>query len=139
MARLAAAIAMALLVSGGRPAAASSLIDFARCLDRAGAVFYTADWCPHCARQSRMFGNALRYLNVVDCSNGCEGITSLPTWRFANGSRTSGVASFELLASRTGCKLDARRDEPEERGATTWSETGARERYQGGAKIIEVR
>lgn len=140
MARLATVLALATLVVGGRALAASGPVDFARCLGRAGAVFYTADWCPHCRRQSQMFGDALRYLRVVDCSDGCDGITTLPTWRFRDGSRSSGVASFELLASRTGCALDgARRSEPDERGAPERSEGAGRDRYIGGARIIDVR
>src|SRR5881396_2823567 len=116
MRRLPASIGIALLAFAARDVVASSMVDFARCLDRKGAVYYTADWCPHCARQNRMFGTALRYLRVVDCTKGCDGIRSLPTWRFADGTSMSGVASFEVLASRTGCKLDARQDDPADRG-----------------------
>jgi hypothetical protein len=122
------------LVAG--PAGASELVDFARCLSRAGATYYTASWCPHCARQNRMFGNALRHLRMVDCTDGCAGVGSFPTWTFADGSRLSGVASFAVLASRTRCRLGEERDERSEEPATTGS--GARERYIGGAKIIEV-
>lgn len=139
MRRLAASIGLALLASAARDVVASTVVDFARCLDRKGAVYYTADWCPHCARQNRMFGAALRYLRVVDCTNGCDGIRSLPTWRFGDGTSMSGVASFEVLASRTGCKLDTGGDEPGERGAAPSPTRGPNVRYQGGAQIIEVR
>src|SRR5262245_29089184 len=87
------------------PVAASGVVDFARCITRAGATFYTASWCPHCARQSRMFGSALRYVRVVDCTAGCRDVRSFPTWRFADGSQLNGVASFEDLGRRTGCRL----------------------------------
>ena len=73
-------VLVAMLAGIAVPAAASELSDFARCLKRAGATYYTADWCPHCARQNRLFGNALGYLRVVDCTDGCDEVKSLPTW-----------------------------------------------------------
>jgi len=119
--------------------AASELVDFARCLNRAGATYYTAEWCPHCARQNDMFGNALRYLRVVDCTDGCDGVRSFPTWSFADGSRISGVASFESLGRRTRCQFGVERPEPPSAAAPGGKQSGAqRERYIGGAKIIEV-
>ena len=119
---------------------ASDLVDFARCISRAGATFYTAAWCPHCARQMQMFGNAVRYLHVVDCTDGCRGVSSFPTWSFADGSRISGVASFDALGRRTRCRLGTPREgEPNADGPTRSStERGARERYVGGAQIIDV-
>lgn len=120
-------------------AVASDLVDFARCLRRAGATFYTAAWCPHCRRQTRMFGKGFAYLNVVDCTAGCEGIRSLPTWRFADGSRFSGIASFEFLAARTRCRMgEEGPEEPEEGESLPEAGSYTHERYIGGAKIIEV-
>ena len=130
------------LVVGARPAAAN-LNDFARCLTRVGATYYGASWCPHCAAQNNLFGTALRNIKYVECSEGCRGVHSFPTWEFADGSRFSGVASLSLLANRTGCALDGR-----SQGATTrragpdgpsWSGIPTRQRDVGGAKIIEVR
>jgi hypothetical protein len=120
--------------------AATNVDDFARCLSRAGATYYTAAWCPHCAHQNQMFGAALRYLRAVDCTDGCDGVSAFPTWRFKDGSRLSGVASFDVLAQRTGCRLGASRDERDGEVDVTPSSAGsdARERYVGGAKIIEV-
>jgi hypothetical protein len=132
------AVVTALLAA---PAAATELADFARCLARAGATYYTADWCPHCARQNDMFGNALRHLRVVDCTDGCDDVKSFPTWTFRDGSTHRGVASFATLASRTGCRLGApdAAPGPEEPEAPERTEGGQRERYMGGAKIIDVR
>ena len=129
---------VATLVAG--PAAASGLVDFARCISRAGATFYTAAWCPHCAEQSRMFGNAIRYVRVVDCTAGCNGVRSFPTWRFADGSQLNGVASFDALGARTGCRLGgASREEPADTDAIQSSNgMGTYERNVAGAKIIEV-
>src|SRR5690349_12981666 len=88
-----------------RPATGAALADFARCLKRAGATFYTAAWCPHCAEQTEMFGDAVRWLHVVDCTDGCSGVASFPTWRFRDGSELHGVATLEALGARTGCRV----------------------------------
>ncbi len=121
------------------PAGASELVDFARCITRAGARYYTAAWCPHCARQSKLFGNAIRYVNVVDCTAGCTGVDSFPTWTFRDGSRLSGVATLDELASRTRCRMGgASEDASSGTTAPSVGSPGARERNAGGARIIEV-
>jgi hypothetical protein len=101
---------LALLLAG---TAQATLDDFARCLTKAGARFYGTSWCPHCAAQRRMFGTAFGEVSYVECSVGgtketteeCQqaGVTSYPTWTFADGSRETGELSLERLASRTGC------------------------------------
>ncbi|TVQ36274.1 MAG: vitamin K epoxide reductase family protein [Wenzhouxiangella sp.] len=64
-------------------------------LDRVGAVYYGASWCPTCQEQNRMFGPAYRHLPYVECSpQGREGpvafecvaneIVSYPTWVIGN-------------------------------------------------------
>jgi hypothetical protein len=134
------AMAVLLLAVAAERAAATDLVEFARCLNRAGATFYTASWCPHCARQTRMFGSAIRYVNVVDCSDGCRGVNSFPTWRFADGSHISGVATLATLAARTRCRLDQPgHDETTDGGAQRSSRPIAPDaRYVGGATIIDV-
>jgi hypothetical protein len=139
MRRRLAVSAMLVAALATTPVAAAGLVDFARCISRAGATFYTASWCPHCARQSRMFGNALRYVRVVDCTAGCKGVRSFPTWRFGDGSQLNGVASFEDLGSRTGCRLGGgSREATDDDAIQSSSGTGTRERNVAGAKIIEV-
>lgn len=107
-------VAMVLLVAAAAPAAAS--IDaFARCLTQAGARFYGTSWCPHCAAQRRMFGNAFADVDYVECSvkgtrevtEECQeaGVTSFPTWEFKDGSRAQGRLTLQQLAQRTGCSL----------------------------------
>jgi hypothetical protein len=137
------ALLAAVLAAG--PSAATNLNDFARCLTRAGATYYTAAWCPHCRRQNAMFGSALRYVHAVDCTNGCSDVHSFPMWTFRDGSRHPGVASFDVLAQKTQCSLNAARDEPRDdpRGTDRDDErqsadNGTTERIIGGAKIIEV-
>ena len=134
-------VLLAMLVVAPRLASASSaLIEFARCITRAGATFYTAAWCPHCARQSNMFGNAIGYVHVVDCTVGCPGIASFPTWTFKDGSSFAGVASFDELGRRTRCRLGDTRDaQPDDAGWKITSEGArTRERNVAGVKIIEV-
>ena len=87
---------------------------FAQCLADAGAQFYGAYWCPHCAEQKRLFDNSNK-LPYVECStpNGqaqtqiCidAGITSYPTWRFSDNSELSGVQQLSQLAEKTNCEL----------------------------------
>jgi hypothetical protein len=135
MTRRAAVLAAILLAS---PAAASPMVDFARCISRAGATYYTADWCPHCQRQNDMFGNALGYVRVVDCTRGCDEVKSLPTWTFRDGSRVSGLQTLEKLAIRTGCRLGGSDEDDDAEPHRGRGEAASNERYIGGAKIIEV-
>jgi hypothetical protein len=148
MTRRSSFVALALLVAALAvgPATATNLNEFAKCLTRAGATYYTADWCPHCRRQNEMFGSALRYVHAVDCTNGCSEVHSFPTWTFRDGSRHPGVASFDVLAQKTQCSFGdaggSRRQDPrdddrddDQREAAG---DGTTERIVGGAKIIEV-
>jgi hypothetical protein len=140
---LAVLVLLASALAAPRPAAAS-LDEFARCLTRARARYYTAAWCPHCARQNEMFGAAIGWLNVVDCTAGCAGVKSFPTWEFRDGSRVSGVLPLSQLGRRTGCTVDAQRGAvpaPEREARPVSAARGGiptRERWVGGARIIEV-
>ena len=89
--------------------------EFAQCLKDKGAIFYGAFWCPHCKAQKAMFGKSVSKLPYVECSNPdgqsqtqiCidKGITSYPTWVFADGSRLSGEIPLATLAEKTSCVL----------------------------------
>ncbi|OGH86361.1 MAG: hypothetical protein A2493_03740 [Candidatus Magasanikbacteria bacterium RIFOXYC12_FULL_33_11] len=91
------------------------LDDFAQCLQKQGAVFYGAFWCPHCNDQKKEFGKSAKYLPYVECSSAdgnsqlpvCsnEKIEGYPTWIFADGSRESGKIELEHLAEKTNCEL----------------------------------
>jgi len=81
---------------------------FAQCLADRGAVLYTSMGCPHCQDQKDMFGDALQYIENVDCvtdPNVCseKGIRVVPTW-IINNERYEGIQSFERLGELTGCK-----------------------------------
>ena len=141
--RAAAVVCMTAILAAS-PACATALDDFARCLTRSGVTYYTASWCPHCARQQKLFGRAMRWIRSVDCTDGCDGVKSFPTWRFGDGSRFAGVASLAFLAGRTRCSVEGEGEaaETSDAGDSGWqpSGTGAgvRERTVEGAKIIEV-
>lgn len=81
-------------------------------LTGAGAVMYSAYWCPHCHEQKELFGKeATAKLNVVECAADGEnnqadlcrskGLEGFPSWEI-NGSIESGVASLDTLAERSG-------------------------------------
>lgn len=88
---------------------------FATCITDSGAKFYGTFWCPHCGAQKAMFGKSKEMLPYIECStpdrNGqlqvCKdaGITSYPTWEFADGSRASGEQQLTTLAEKTSCSL----------------------------------
>ena len=88
---------------------------FATCLQDKGAVFYGAFWCSHCQAQKKMFGSSAKLLPYVECSTldaksqtqVCidKGVSSYPTWEFADGSRLNGEIALSVLAEKTGCVL----------------------------------
>ncbi len=92
---------------------------FAQCLEKSGAKFYGAFWCPHCQAQKRMFGASVEFLPYIECSTPdgsdqlqiCKDkeIKSYPTWELADGTRlpveTSSGVSLKTLAEKTGCEL----------------------------------
>lgn len=94
--------------------------DFASCIEKSGAKFYGAFWCPHCQAQKSIFGKSKDKLPYVECStaNGQEQtpeckdkkIESYPTWEFMlNGTttRVTGEKSFTELSTLTNCALPA--------------------------------
>lgn len=94
---------------------ANALDGFAKCLTDKGVKMYGAWWCPHCADQKELFGDAFQYVNYVECSppgqktqtDVCKqaGLKGYPTWQFADGSRAEGTVHLESLSEKTGCKL----------------------------------
>ncbi|MDP3734263.1 MAG: hypothetical protein Q8R37_03460 [Nanoarchaeota archaeon] len=88
---------------------------FATCLTEKGVTMYGAYWCPHCQEQKKMFGGSWDKVEYIECSLPnragetaiCNqaGITSYPTWQFADGTRKSGTLSLEDLSFFSGCAL----------------------------------
>jgi len=117
MNRVAAAVALILVVCGVQPACSSDkkLDPFAKCLAQKKAVMYGAFTCPHCADQKELFGTSFQYVTYVECmvpdthkeTDQCKalGIKHTPTWIFGDGSRLEGTLPLDKLSQQTGCKL----------------------------------
>lgn len=83
----------------------------AKALNQMGAVMYGAYWCPHCKDQKALFGDALKYVNYVECDPAGEnanpdeckakGIDGYPTWIY-QGQKYSGTQSLSKLAEIIG-------------------------------------
>lgn len=111
------AVAALVFVVGGyaaaeRQAGASAYAEgLAKHLAASGAKFYGAWWCPHCAEQKRMFGEAARYLPYVECDERspegkpeeCRraGVRAFPTW-VIGGRKYEGTIPLEELARLSG-------------------------------------
>lgn len=108
-------VVLAMTSDRGDVGAPGKYDQFAQCLEEKGAVFYGAFWCPHCQAQKKMFGTSHKFLPYVECStadgNGqtqaCidKGISSYPTWEFADGSLLKGEVDLVTLAEKTSCIL----------------------------------
>jgi uncharacterized membrane protein len=91
----------------------------ARHLRETGAVMYGAHWCPHCAEQKALFGDAAKDIPYVECAadglNGrpdlCEkaGVKVFPTWIMGT-ERREGVQSLSALATLS--KFEAQAAKP---------------------------
>lgn len=69
------------------------------------SVLYVQLGCHACKNQEEIFGDNLKYLNVIDCwyeREKCGEITATPTW-IINGETYKGVQSLEKLKELTGC------------------------------------
>jgi len=83
----------------------------AKYLTEKGMVMYGAYWCSHCKAQKEEFGNAVKYIDYVECDasgpnanpDECKAnnIEGYPTWIY-QGKQYSGEQSLEKLAQITG-------------------------------------
>ncbi|MCX6798840.1 MAG: hypothetical protein NTW59_01955, partial [Candidatus Diapherotrites archaeon] len=57
-------------VSNNPTGKAVSTLDFAKCLTEKGVTVYGfgTSWCTFCTEQEKMFGNAWKDLNYIECS-----------------------------------------------------------------------
>ena len=88
---------------------------FAQCLAGHQAKMYGLYWCPHCADQKAMFGDAFHNVPYVECAirgskelaPECQtaGVKLFPSWQFGNDPPKEGVLSLQQLGEKTGCKL----------------------------------
>jgi hypothetical protein len=87
------------------------IVKLAQYLTQQGAVLYGAYWCPHCQDQKKLFGDAVQYINYVECDptgqdanpDECRGqnIKSYPTWVY-QGTHYTGTQSLSKLATMVG-------------------------------------
>ncbi|OQB05715.1 MAG: hypothetical protein BWY19_00848 [bacterium ADurb.Bin212] len=85
----------------------------AKKLTEKGVVMYGAYWCSHCNNQKKMFGDAVKYIDYVECDPSGEGanpdeckaneIEGYPTWIY-EGTKYPGEMSLEKLAQIVGYK-----------------------------------
>lgn len=97
------------------PVMAASLrtTEIAQCLTDKGVKFYGAFWCPHCHDQKELFGDAMQYIDYIECDARGENsdpeaclsanITSYPTWIFPGQERLVGARNVEELAEKASC------------------------------------
>ena len=103
----------------------------ATCLADNGIKEYGAFWCPNCAKQEKMFGNAYAIIKdrevYIECDPRCsvpkenlpvacngivgqtdlcleKGVTKYPHWEFPNGDILLGVQELKTLADKAGCE-----------------------------------
>jgi len=80
--------------------------ELAECIGK-NAVLYVNLGCGHCENQKDIFGENLKYIEVVDCFYNNEEcaeaeITAVPTW-IINGEKITGLQSIKKLKELTGC------------------------------------
>ena len=79
----------------------------AKCIGEKSTL-YVRTGCSHCRTQENMFGDNLKYLNIIDClyeKDKCieKEITNVPAW-IINGEKIEGVQPIDKLRKLTGCK-----------------------------------
>ena len=82
----------------------------AKYLTEQGMVFYGAYWCSHCNDQKKLFGEALKYVDYVECDpegenanpDECKAqkVEAYPTWVY-KGQKFQGAKSLAELAKIT--------------------------------------
>lgn len=82
--------------------------EFAKCLAD-NSVLYSREGCSHCANQKAMFGESLKYLNIVECSENLDlciskNLDGVPAWEI-KGQIYYGVQDLEMLSELTGCSI----------------------------------
>jgi glutaredoxin len=78
--------------------------DLAKCIGEKSTL-YVQLGCPHCKEQEDLFGENLKFINIVDCfyePEKCQEIMYVPTWKIGD-TKITGVQSIEKLKELTGC------------------------------------
>jgi len=87
---------------------------YAKCLTQKGVTFYGSSTCSHCLKQKKELGEAMQYINYVECNpqTDFEGakkclenkIEAYPTWMLSDGTALVGEQNFEQMGLRIGCE-----------------------------------
>jgi len=104
-------VVLGFFVSRNDEPAYASLDEFAQCLSEQGATLYGAYWCPHCQNEKKSFGDSIRYINYVECTEEPGRCTEAqvrgyPTWIFGNGKKLEGEQGLERLSLESGCPIN---------------------------------
>ena len=76
--------------------------ELAKCIGE-NSELYVRTGCHACEIQEEMFGEDVKYINIIDCFTGqCPEIRATPTW-VIKGQRYIGVQSIETLKTLTDC------------------------------------
>lgn len=88
-------------------------VSLAKYMTGKGMVMYGAYWCAHCQNQKKIFGNAFKYVDYVECDASgpsanpdeciAKGIEGYPTWTY-DGQKYSGEKSLSELSEIVGYK-----------------------------------
>lgn len=93
----------------------AKIVALAKCLSSKDVKMYGTYWCSHCKEQKRLFGDAFKEINYVECADFinpkvqlevCKKakIDGYPTWDFG-GKRISGAQSLKTIAQMSGCEF----------------------------------
>lgn len=80
--------------------------EIAKCIGK-NSILYVQLGCIHCENQKELFGESVKYLEIVDCwfeKEKCNTneITATPTW-IINNKKYEEVQSIKKLQKLTGC------------------------------------
>lgn len=97
-------------VGPGNGGGDDKVVALAQCLTEKGAVLYGTKTCPHCANQKEAFGDAVRYINYVECTTEIQlcrekGISNVPAWEI-DGMFYLGERTLDSLAEMAGCPFE---------------------------------
>jgi len=97
--------------------------ELAQCLTDKGAKFYGTYWCKFCKKQKDLFGDAIQYVDYIECDPAAEngdpeacieaGIDRYPSWFFPGQGIEVGFHEAEDLAKKVNCE-EALPAEPDE-------------------------
>ena len=103
-----------------KPTVTRDYTSIAQCLTEKGVAMYSAFWCPKCAKQKKLFGNAFEFIDEIECdprgkdsqTERCieKKISKTPTWLWEKDGeeikRITGAQPIEDLALFFECPVE---------------------------------